>query len=126
MKKILIIDDDPTFQKIVSTKLKSLNYEVVSALDGEDGLIKVTSEKPDLILLDIKMPKMDGISFLKNLQMNKDESKRTPVFIVSNLSTMDKINDGVSLGVRGYIVKSDESLNTIVQNIELVLNPKKI
>lgn len=125
MKKILIIDDDETFLKAISAELQLLNYKTVLAFDGEEGLAKITSEKPDLILLDIRMPKLDGIGFLKKFQLNKKESEKIPVLITSNLSTIDKISEGVALGVRGYIVKSDESLNTIIQNVETVLNPQK-
>ena len=124
MKKILVVDDDKIFQAVISAKLKSLSYEVVSAFDGEEGLSKAVSEKPDLILLDIRMPKLDGISVLEQLQSNKEAHNKIPVIITSNLSTMNKISEGVALGVKGYIVKSDESLDTIVANVETVLNPK--
>jgi DNA-binding response OmpR family regulator len=103
MKKILIIDDDQTFLKTMSAKLDLLAYQVVTASDGEEGLSKTLSEKPDLILLDIKMPKLDGFGFLKTL---RDEKKVTdiPILITSNLSTIDKISEGISFGVRGYII----------------------
>lgn len=125
MKKILIIDDDATFQKTLSATLELLAYDVVSAFDGEEGLSKAVSEKPDLIILDIKMPKLDGLSLLKKLQSNKDGSEKTPVLITSNVSGMNTISEGVSLGVRGYILKSDESLDAIAKDVEAILNPKK-
>ncbi|MDO8620181.1 MAG: response regulator [bacterium] len=125
MKKILIIDDDTTFQKTMSDSLASLHYTVASALDGEEGLAKALAEKPDLILLDIKMPKMDGITFLKKLQSGGEDSTKIPVLVTSNISTMDNISEGIALGIKGYIVKSDESLDTIVQHVEELLNPKK-
>jgi two-component system chemotaxis response regulator CheY len=123
MKKILIIDDDATFQKTMGAKLKLLNYEVSEAFDGEDGLHKATEEKPDLILLDIKMPKLDGLSMLRRLRADKNVPEM-PVLITSNLSAMDNISEGVTLGVRGYIIKSDETLDTIIKNVEAVLNAK--
>ncbi|KKT12928.1 MAG: Adenylate/guanylate cyclase [Parcubacteria group bacterium GW2011_GWC1_43_30] len=121
MKKILIIDDDITFLKALSAKLELLTYQVITALDGEEGLIKTISEKPDLILLDIKMPKLDGISFLKKLRMNENIPK-IPVIITSNLSTIDKISEGVSLGIKGYILKSNETLDTITKEVQTILN----
>jgi CheY-like chemotaxis protein len=121
MKKILIIDDDAVFQKTMSEKLKLLTYEVVSALDGEDGYHKATVEKPDLMLVDINMPKLDGISLLKRLKENKD-LPRIPALITSNLSAMDNISEGISLGVKGYIIKSDETLDTIVKEVNSILN----
>ena len=118
MKKILIIDDDVTFQLTMSTKLKEAGFAVLSSLDGEAGLGQAIAEKPDLILLDIKMPKLDGIGFLKQLQEHNAGKKMVPVFITSNLSGLDKISEGVELGVKGYIVKSDESLDTILSAVQ--------
>lgn len=121
MKKILIIDDDPIFQKAMSVKLELLTYQVITASDGEEGLSKTISEKPDLILLDIKMPKLDGIGFLKKLRVSKDVPS-IPILITSNLSTIDKISEGVSLGIKGYIIKSNETLDTITKEVETILN----
>jgi DNA-binding NarL/FixJ family response regulator len=122
MKKILIIDDDEAFRKTMSAKLTTLTYDVITASDGEEGLAKALSEKPDLILLDIKMPKLDGLSLLKKLRADK-EAPLIPVLITSNLSDIEKISEGISLGVKGYIIKSDETLDTIVKAVETVLNP---
>lgn len=124
MKKILIIDDDKTFQKMIGDKLTSLGYEIASAFDGEEGLNKAISEKPDLILLDIRMPKLDGLSLLRTLRsLNKNAPLNPPVLIMSNLSTIADIREGVALGIRGYIVKSEASLDAIAKNVEAVLNP---
>jgi len=123
MKKILIVDDDMTFQTTMTAKLRSLGYEVLCAADGEEGLEKAEHEKPDLILLDIKMPKLDGISMLKKLQANKNMNERVPVIITSNLSTIDTISEGIALGVKGYIIKSEESLDSIAMSVEKALNP---
>ncbi len=122
MKKILIIDDDLTFQKTMSSKLVTMNYEVESAYDGEEGLKMALANKPDLILLDIMMPKMDGLTVLKGLKSNKD-LPTIPVLITSNLTSFDKISEGVALGVRGYIIKSNESLDTIANQVEFILKP---
>lgn len=121
MKKILIIDDDETFQKTMAAKLGSLTYQVVSASNGKDGLDKVISEKPDLILLDIKMPVLDGMGFLKSLRAQAG-AETIPILITSNLADMEKIGEGVSLGVRGYIIKSNETLDTITKQVEGILN----
>jgi len=128
MKKILIVDDNVFFAKTISELLPAGKYKVVTAEDGEDGLNKLQSEKPDLVLLDILMPKIDGIEFLKILQSKRKEKKgelSVPIIITSNLSNMNKISEGVALGVKGYIVKSDESLQSIVQSIEQVLQSEE-
>lgn len=125
MKKVLVIDDDVTFQLTMTTKLKQAGYEGVSALDGEAGLDMALHGSPDLILLDIKMPKLDGLSMLRELNEKRDEAKKIPVFITSNLSGLDNISEGIDLGIKGYIIKSDESLDTIVTavNAELAKKP---
>ncbi len=125
MKRILIIDDDTTFQKTIADALKPLHYEVISALDGAEGLKITLAKKPDLILLDIKMPRLGGIDFLKQLQKESRGTQPIPVLVTSNLSSAEDISEGVSLGIKGYIVKSDESLDTIVRHAEGLLNPKK-
>ena len=124
MKKILIVDDDNVFQKTMSAKLESFNYEVISAEDGEIGLEKAVKEKPDLILLDVKMPNMDGVTLLKKLRSNEAVPKM-PVLITSNLSVTDNIADGVALGVRGYIIKSNETLDSLLREVEAILMPDK-
>ena len=123
-KKILIIDDDKTFQKVMSDKLKSLNYEITSAMDGEEGLKMALEGKPDLVLLDIKMPKLDGIGFLETLKAKKDVDPIS-VLITSNLGTVEQISEGIALGVKGYIIKSNESLDSIVSEIENVFKSTK-
>ena len=120
MKKILIVDDDVTFQKIMSDSLKSSGYIVSVASDGEEGLVATEKESPDLIILDLAMPKLGGIDFLKMLNKDNDVNK-IPVLIMSNFSGSDKVNEGIEYGVRGFIVKSDESLQNIVNAVESII-----
>lgn len=122
MKKILIIDDDQAFQKTMTETLSALHYEVESAYDGEEGLIKARTSTPDLILLDIKMPKLDGLTMLKELQADKKEGEKISIIITSNSSSLDHISEGLELGVAGYIIKSDESLATIVKTIDSIIS----
>jgi len=89
-KKILLIDDDPQICEIYSTKLGASSYKVVTAENGEKGLSAVKKEKPDLILLDILMPVMDGARTLVELKQNS-ETKNIPVLILTSLE--DKPED---------------------------------
>ena len=109
-----------TFQKTMSDAFKNSGYEVVEAHDGEEGLLLVDKELPDLVILDLVMPKLGGMDFLKTLNKNKNLNK-IPVLITSNFSGSDKISEGVEYGVRGYIVKSEESLKTIVNAVESII-----
>ena len=120
MKKILIIDDDTTFQKTMSDAFENLGYKVFLAGDGQEGLIMTEKESPNLIILDLVMPKLGGMDFLKALNKDKDINK-IPVLISSNFSGSDKVNEGIEYGVRGYIVKSDESIKTIVSAVESII-----
>lgn len=119
MKKILVIDDDLTFVAMIKAALDPKVYTVSSATNGEEGLVAMEESIPDLILLDMMMPKMDGIEFLKQMNKKYGEGK-TPVLITSNISSMDKISEGVALGIQGYFVKSDESLQGIIGMIDRV------
>mgnify|MGYP003393663670 CR=1 FL=1 len=120
MKKILLIDDDATFKKTVGDFLKNIGYEIVEAGDGKEGLEAVDKEKPDLILLDLMMTNISRMEFLKILQKD-NESNKIPVLISSNFSSVNKMTEGIEFGVRGYIVKSEESLETIKNAVESII-----
>lgn len=122
-KKILIIDDDKIFSKILKDGLTkgSVKHEVTVAHDGEEGLEKVKQERPDLIILDMMMPKVGGIEFLKKMKLF-NITPQIPVIVGSQLMDVEKISESVELGVKGYIVKSDFSLDNIIKQVENILN----
>lgn len=120
MKKILVIDDDQFFGKTLEAALPQGKYELAQAGDGEEGLVKLKELKPDLVILDMMMPKLDGTSFLKKLQDMPDMPK-VPILVSSNLSSVKKISDVMALGVVGYVIKSEESMQSIVQDIERII-----
>jgi DNA-binding response OmpR family regulator len=113
MKNILIVDDDTVFQKTMKDAFEAKEYTVVSALDGMEGMKKIEETKPDLILLDIMMPAMNGLQFLHKVNEKYGQGV-VPVVITSNTSSIDNISAGVSMGIRSYIVKSNESVKNIV------------
>ena len=122
-KKILIIDDDRIFSKILRDGLVAGGngkYEIVNAFDGEEGFEVAMREKPDLIMLDMIMPKVSGIDFLRKYRQ-EEAGKETPVIVETQLSDLEKMSEGVELGVRGYIIKSDYSLDTILRQVEDIL-----
>ncbi|MEK7517112.1 MAG: response regulator [Patescibacteria group bacterium] len=121
MKKILIVDDEPLVIKAISDKLNRENYTIDSALDGEEALLKVGREKPDLILLDIVMPKLDGISVLKKLK-GQEETKDIPVIILTNLYDDKKIEELLKVNNTEYLIKVEHSLNDIVKRVNEKLN----
>ena len=121
MKKILIIDDDKVFTKILGSVLVAEHFSVVEALNGNDGLSVFEKGKPDLVVLDMKMPGLDGIGFLKQLREKNGNRTPVPVIIVSNLATIEKVSEGIGLGIKGYISKSEETTESIVEDIKRIL-----
>jgi CheY-like chemotaxis protein len=117
MKKILIIDDSPFYVKMIGEVLPKGKYNIQIASNGLEGLEQIKKDKPDLIVLDLMMPELDGISFLKKIQAESG-TLPIPVLIFSNMSEIDKISEGIALGVKGYVVKSQESLASIAEHIE--------
>jgi len=117
---ILLIDDDQDFAKLVGITLKHRNYQVVLAQDGEDGLKKAELIHPNLILLDIKMPQMDGFTFVRQLKKN-DKIKDIPVIVLTGFEPMRDMFEFE--GISDYFVKtSDKEL--LFQTIEKHLRPK--
>jgi DNA-binding response OmpR family regulator len=117
MKKILFIEDEFGLQKSVSEFLNKKGYKVIHALDGELGLNLAITESPDLILLDLILPKMDGFEVLKHLKENK-KTKDIPVIVLTNLESPEHVEKSLSLGATTYLVKSDYQLEDIYQKIK--------
>ncbi|MBW6440890.1 response regulator [Patescibacteria group bacterium] len=118
-KKIAVVEDDPTVKEIYEIKLRSNNYEVVSADNGLQAVKMIIKEKPDLVLLDILLPKMDGFDVIDKLKKSEDvKIRKVPVFIVSNLSSKEDIEEAKYLGVEDYIVKARSNPNDIIKKIK--------
>jgi CheY-like chemotaxis protein len=117
MAKILIIEDEEIIHKPIQSKLESEGFEVVLARDGKEGLDKAFSDHPDLILLDIMLPIMDGVTFLEELR--KDSwGKKVPVIVLSNLTNAMTAEESKAKGVRAYLVKTDWKLGDVVKKVK--------
>ena len=103
--KLLLIEDDIFFQKFYSAKLVEAGYDVETAIDGDDGLAKMTSAQPNLILLDMIMPKKDGFEVLQAMSQNVD-LKKIPVIVFSTLGDDNDVKRAMELGAVDYINKS--------------------
>lgn len=114
MKRILIVEDDKALLKILVDKLTAEGFLALQAKNGKDGLDMAVKEHPDLILLDIIMPVMDGISMLKKLR-GDERGKDVPVIILTNLSDSKSISDSMNENITNYLVKSDWKLEDIVK-----------
>lgn len=117
MQTILIVEDEPTLQKALCIALEQEGYEVKSALEGEIGLKLARESKPNLILLDLILPKMDGFEILAELK--KDElTKEIPVIILTNLESSQDIEKALVLGAKTYLVKANYDLKNIIQKVK--------
>lgn len=121
--KILVVEDEEILLTALSEELRQEGFEVVGAKDGVEGVEKAASEKPDLVLLDLVMPRLDGIGALKQMKEGA-ETKDIPVVILTNLSDYDKISDALSLGAMDYLVKANYRLEELVTKIKTVLERK--
>jgi len=120
MAKILVIEDEASLQKSLLEFLKEEKFEVVGASDGEMGLVMAKKEKPDLVLLDIILPKKDGYDVLRELK--QDESlKKIPVILLTNLESPEDIQRAFELGATTYLVKSNYKLEDVVKKIKETL-----
>lgn len=122
MKKILFVEDESALQKTFSEAVKGEGFELISALDGETGLKLAKEKKPDLILLDLILPKINGIEVLKKLKQDP-ETKEIPVIVLTNLEDLEKIDKAMELGAKAYLVKAEYSLKEVIQKIKEILNP---
>jgi len=119
--KVLIVDDDAFLSGIYATKLELDGFLVVTARDGEEGLKAAMREKPDLILLDVLMPKLDGFEVLKRLKADA-ETKPIPVIMLTNLGQKEDIEKGISDGAVDYLIKAHFVPAEAVEKIKKVLN----
>lgn len=120
--KVLIVEDDKFLSELISTKLDKEGFSISLAGDGEAGLKKAEEFRPDIILLDIMLPGMDGFEVLEKLKASTDASlKSIPVIILSNFGQESKVERGLQLGAVDYLVKANFTTGEIVAKIKEVL-----
>ena len=124
MAKILFIEDDPLLVKIYSTRLSQDGFEVLSAENGEAGLQVAETQVPDLIVLDIMMPRLDGFSVLEKLRTS-EKTKNTPILVYSNLGQEDETARAKKMGATDFIIKANLSPTEMIAKIKEYL-PKSV
>src|SRR3989344_4383747 len=120
MSKILLIEDDPLMLRLYEKVFQRQNFQIVTASRGAEGLVKAVSESPQLILLDIMMPEMDGFEVLGKLQLNND-TKNIPVIALTNLAGEQDAKKALELGAKEYIIKSEHDPSDVVKIAKEVL-----
>lgn len=124
MKKVLIVEDDGFYQKIYKKKFEISGFEVEVADDGEEGLAKMESFKPDIVFLDLMMPKMDGFEMITKIKASKI-FKDIPVVALTNLSTADDANQILQKGAIEVLVKSNIEPSAVVAKAKEILKLEK-
>jgi two-component system, OmpR family, alkaline phosphatase synthesis response regulator PhoP len=120
-KKILIVEDEKILSEMYTEKFQQAGFEVVSAPEAEDGLEVAKAEKPDLIILDILLPKGDGISFLQKMKEEPGLSS-VPVVVFSNFDDPETKKTAFRLGVKDYLIKTNHTPREIIEKIKEVLS----
>lgn len=116
-KKIIIAEDEPILIDMYKLYFERAGYQVLNAENGRQCIDVAKAEKPDLILLDILMPKLDGWEVLKNLKTDP-ETKKIPILVFSNLGQTQEIQKGLDLGADDYVIKSDMTPKELLEKVE--------
>ena len=120
-RKILIVEDDSFLSDMYTTKFQMKGYMVGLAKNGREAMEEIKKEKPDIILLDVLMPQMDGFEFLENFKKKK-EFGNIPVIILTNLGQKREVEKGLNLGADDYIIKAYFTPKEVVEKVENLLN----
>lgn len=120
MTKVLIAEDDQTLRSAYKTKLTLEGMEVEVAVDGEEALQKANEWNPDVILLDLMMPKMSGVDFLKAYDV-KIAHPNVKVIVFTNLATSESVSEVMGLGASRYLPKASTTPNAIVEEIKDII-----
>ena len=122
-KRILVIEDDAVTRKLLERELIKHGYEVESVADGVRGLTAVDAQRPDLILLDIVLPELDGMSLLRAIKRRPD-TKSIPVIMLTSVAEPSKMVDAISSGARFFVVKPFQ-IPSLLSKVERALSEKK-
>lgn len=123
-KKIIIAEDEPVLIEMYKLYFERAGYEVLKADNGRECIDFVKKEKPDIILLDILMPKIDGWEVLRQLKTDP-ETKLIPILVFSNLGQTQEIQKGLDLGADDYVIKSDMTPKELLEKVEGMIRKKE-
>lgn len=117
--KILLVEDDQILAKLYQTKLQREGFETDIAYDGQEGLDKMKTFRPDLVILDLIMPKVDGLAFLARIKEDSEAVKKAaPILVLSNLGQESDIKKAMGLGATSFFIKADISLSQMVEKVK--------
>lgn len=119
-KKVLIIEDDSTLRNVLVEFVQAEGMTVFAASDGEEGIKMAKENNPDLILLDIILPKKDGYEVIADVK-NDEKTKNIPIILLTNLGGLSDIEKALELGATTYLVKGDYQVREIVEKVKEIL-----
>lgn len=119
-KRILVIEDDRDLREAIVDKFRQEKFEVLEAQNGEEGLAAALREKPDLLIVDIIMPKMDGTEMLKKVREN-EWGRNVPVMILTNISDAEKLAEALEIGVDEYLLKAEWKLQDVLEKAKKIM-----
>lgn len=115
--RVLFVEDDPTVAQMYRLKLELDGYQVIMAKDGEEGLRLANEIEPDIVFLDIRLPKVDGFAVLEGLR-SREETRNVPVVILSNYGEQELVERGLKLGALEYLIKSQTTPANLSRGVE--------
>lgn len=125
MHKIVIVEDEEALARVLKEKFEGEEFTVELAMDGKVALPIIQKMRPDLVLLDLMLPKRDGIDVLKDIKMDRD-LENLPVIVLSNLDGDEDIKQAIALGAKDYFVKSQHPIKEVVEKVkDFLINPQQ-
>lgn len=125
MHKIVIVEDEEALARVLKEKFEDEEFEVELAMDGKVALEIIQKTNPDLVLLDLMLPKRDGIEVLRDIKADQ-ELKRLPVIVLSNLDGDEDIKQAIALGAKDYFVKSQHPIKEVVEKVkDFLIDPQQ-
>lgn len=125
-QKILVVEDDEFLRELYNELLKGEGYDVTLAIDGEEGLNQISEGGFELILLDIMLPKMDGLEILRHIKAKPPKLPNGPVVLLTNLGQDSIIKEGFALGASGYLIKSAMNPDQVLSEVKVFLNKSSL
>lgn len=125
-QKILVVEDDEFLRELYNELLKGEGYDVALAIDGEEGLNHISEGGFELILLDIMLPKMDGLEILRHIKAKPPKLANGPVVLLTNLGQDSIIKEGFALGASGYLIKSAMNPDQVLSEVKVFLNKSSL
>ncbi len=125
-QRILVVEDDEFLRELYDELLKGEGYDVVLAVDGDEGLNHISEGGFDLVLLDIMLPKMDGLEILRHVKSKPPKQKNGPVVLLTNLGQDSIIKEGFALGASGYLIKSAMNPDQVLSEVKVFLSKSSL